>query len=68
MLQTFIDQIITNMPAQCYSTHVINSLLSDPYAQCITINVIVPQQIKCHEEIRNVSEANIHVFGLDSLI
>jgi hypothetical protein len=67
-MATIIDQIITNMPAQCYSTHVINSLLSDHYAQCITTNVIVPQQIKCHKQIRNVSEANIHVFGLDSLI
>jgi hypothetical protein len=36
---TITDQIITNMPAKCYSTDVINSLLSDHYAQCITINM-----------------------------
>jgi hypothetical protein len=65
-MATIIDQIITNMPAQCYSTPVINSLLSDHYAQCITTNMTVPQQIRCHKEIRNVSEVNI--IGLCSLI
>jgi hypothetical protein len=32
---TIIYQIITKMPAQCYSTDVINSLLSDHYEQCV---------------------------------
>jgi hypothetical protein len=54
-----IDQIITNMPAKCYCTEVIISLLSDHYAQCITINVKAPQQTKYYKEVRNVSEANI---------
>jgi hypothetical protein len=48
------------MPAKCcYTEQVINSLLSDRYAQCITINVKAPQQTKCYKEVRNVSEANI---------
>jgi hypothetical protein len=54
------------MPAQCYSTDVINSLLPDHYAQCNTINMTSPQQTKCYEENRTVSEANIT--GLCSLI
>ena len=41
---TIIDQIITNMPDEFYYTNVINSLLSDHYAKCTTINMIVPQQ------------------------
>jgi hypothetical protein len=41
---TTIDQIITNMPAKCYYTEVIHSLLSDRYAQCITINMKAQQQ------------------------
>jgi exonuclease III len=65
-LATIIDQIITNMPLHCYSTDVINSLLSDHYAQCITINMNIPQQIRCYREGRNVSEANI--IGLCSSI
>jgi hypothetical protein len=55
IMATFIDQIITNTPAQCYSTDVI-SLFSDHYAQCNTINITVPQQIRCYE-FRNASEA-----------
>jgi hypothetical protein len=47
------------MPAKYHYTEVINSLLSDHYAQCITINVKAPQQTKCYKEVRNVSEANI---------
>jgi hypothetical protein len=54
------------MPAQCYSTEVIKSLLSNHYAQYITINMTLPQQIRLDKEIRNVSEANIT--GLCSLI
>jgi hypothetical protein len=56
---TIIDQIITNISAQCYSADVINSLLPDHYEQCNTINMTLPQQIKCFEEIGTVSEANI---------
>jgi hypothetical protein len=47
------------MRAKCYYTEVINSLLSDHYAQYITINMKAPQQTKCYKEVRNVSEANI---------
>jgi hypothetical protein len=54
------------MPAQCNTTDVINSLLSDHYAHRITINTTVPQQSRCHKVIRNVSGANI--IGLRSLI
>jgi hypothetical protein len=61
-----MDQIITDTPAQCYSTDAIISLLSDHYAQCITINMTVPQQIRYYKETRNVSQANI--IGLCSLI
>jgi hypothetical protein len=32
------------MPAKSYYIEVINSLLSDHYAQCITINMKAPQQ------------------------
>jgi hypothetical protein len=63
---TIIDQIITKMPAQCYSTDVINSLLSEHNEQCITISMTVPQQMRCYKEIGNVSEAKI--IGLCSLI
>jgi hypothetical protein len=49
------------VPAQCCSTDVINSILSDHCAQYITINVTVPQQISCYKEIRNMSEDNIIV-------
>jgi hypothetical protein len=55
--ETIKDQIITNIPAKCYHTDVINSLLSDHYAQCITINMPAPQQTRCYKEVRNVSEA-----------
>jgi phosphoribosyl-dephospho-CoA transferase len=63
---TIIDQNTINMPAQCYSTDVINSLLSDHYAQCITITMTMSQQIRYYKVIKNVSEANI--IGLCSLI
>ena len=58
-MATIIDQIITNIPDEFYYTDVINNVLSDHYAQCITINKIVPQQTRCYKEVRNVSEANI---------
>jgi hypothetical protein len=54
-----IAQIITNISAKCYYTDVINSLLSDHSAQCITIIVAVPKQTRCYKEIRNVSEHNV---------
>jgi hypothetical protein len=54
------------MPAQSQYNDVINSLLSDHYAQRITINMTVPQKIRCYKGIRNVSEATI--IGLCSLI
>jgi hypothetical protein len=38
-MATTTDQIMTNMPAKNYYIRVINSLLSDHYAQCITINM-----------------------------
>jgi hypothetical protein len=44
---------------------VINSLLSDHFAQCMNINLTVPQQMKCYKESRNIVEANIT--GLCSL-
>jgi hypothetical protein len=56
---TIIDQNITNMPAQCYSTDVMNSLLSDHYAQCITITMTIPQQIVHYKVIGKVTEASI---------
>jgi hypothetical protein len=56
---TIIDQIITNIPDEFYYTDVINSLLSDHYAQCITINTTVPQQTRCNKEVRDVLEASI---------
>jgi hypothetical protein len=56
---TTIDQIIINMPAKSYYIEVINSLLSDHYAQCITINMKATQQTKYYKEVRNVSQANI---------
>jgi exonuclease III len=65
-MATTIDQIITNMPAKCYYTEVINSLLSDHYCQCITINIKAQQQTRCYKEVRNVSKANI--IGLCSSI
>ena len=43
-----------------------NSLLSDHFAQCITINMSVPQKTRCYKEVRNISEANI--IGLCSSI
>jgi hypothetical protein len=52
---TIIDQFITNIPVQCYSAVVINCLLPDHYTQCNTINMTLPQQIKCSEEFRTVS-------------
>jgi hypothetical protein len=58
-MATIIDHIVTNTPAQCYSTDIINNLLSGHYTQCITINMTAPQQIRCYKEIRNVSEASI---------
>jgi hypothetical protein len=58
-MATTIDQIITNMPVKSYYVEVINSLLSDHYAQSITINMKAPRQTKCYEEVRNVSQANI---------
>jgi hypothetical protein len=58
-MATIIDQIIANIPDELYYTDVINNVLSDHYAQCITINMIVPQQTRCYKEVRNVSEANI---------
>jgi hypothetical protein len=54
------------MPAQCYSTDVINRLLSNNYAQHITISMTLPQTIRHYKEIRNVSEAS--VIDLCSLI
>jgi hypothetical protein len=47
------------MPAKCYYTEVINSLLSDHYAQCININMRAQQQTTCYKEVRNVPETNI---------
>jgi hypothetical protein len=61
-----IDHITTSIPAECYYTEVINSLLSDNFAQCININLTVPQQMRCYKETRNLAEANIT--GLCSLI
>jgi sortase (surface protein transpeptidase) len=37
------------MPAQSYSTDIMNSLLADHYAQCISIRVTVPQQTRCYK-------------------
>jgi hypothetical protein len=37
---TIIDQIITNVPTKCYHTEIINSLLSDHFAQCMVCTVI----------------------------
>jgi hypothetical protein len=48
------------------STDVITSLLSDHYTQCITINMTIPQQIRCYKYVRNISETNI--IGLCSLL
>jgi hypothetical protein len=55
------------MPIKSYYIEVINSLLSDHYAQCITINkkaitMKAPQQTNCYKEVRNVSQANINDF------
>jgi hypothetical protein len=44
---TVIDQIITNIPAECYYTEVINSLVLDHFAQCKNINLTAPQQMRC---------------------
>jgi hypothetical protein len=49
---TTIDQIITNMPSKSYYIDVINSLLSDHYAQCITINMKALQLTKCYQEVK----------------
>jgi hypothetical protein len=54
-----IDQIRNNIPTKCYHTEVINSLLLDHFAQCIIINMTVPQQTRCYKEVRDISEANI---------
>jgi hypothetical protein len=51
-MATIIDKIITNMPAQCYATDVMNSLLSEHYAQSITINMAVLQHIRCSTVIQ----------------
>jgi hypothetical protein len=65
-MASVIDQIIAIIPAQCYCTDIINSLLSEYHTQCITINMTIPQQIRCCKEIKNVLEANI--IGLCFLI
>lgn len=62
---TVIDQIITNIPAQCYSSNAINSLFSDHYTQCITINMTTTTN-RWYKEVRNALEANIK--GLCSII
>jgi exonuclease III len=63
---TTIDQIITNIPATHYHTNVLNSLLSDHYAQYITIHITVPSVKSCYKESRDLSEDNI--IGLCTLI
>ncbi|PNF31582.1 hypothetical protein B7P43_G00791 [Cryptotermes secundus] len=59
---TIIDQIITNIPVNCYYTNVINSLLSDHYAQCITINITPPVLKRCYKVGRDLSDDNITCF------
>jgi hypothetical protein len=58
-MATVIDHIITNIPAECYYTEVINSIVLDHFAQCININLTVSQQMRCYKESRNIVEANI---------
>jgi hypothetical protein len=58
-MPTITDQIITNMPTQCYATNVRNCLLSDHYAQCITINMTVQQQNRCYIKDQECIKANI---------
>jgi phosphoribosyl-dephospho-CoA transferase len=57
-----------NTPIQATESRatIIDQIIINIPAHCIAINMTVSQRIKCYEEIRNVSEANI--IGLCSLI